>query len=61
MLKLTLAYNRGPILLNPAHIVAVIDSTANPIAFVHTIDGKVYEVRGSVTAIFAKFPAGGGV
>lgn len=61
MLKLTLAYNRGPILLNPAHIVAVLDSTANPITFVHMSDGKVYEVREAVAAIFAKFPAGGSV
>lgn len=56
MLKLTLAHSRGPVLLNPAHIVSVVDSTANPTSFVCMSDGKQYEVRESVAAIFAKFP-----
>jgi len=61
MLKLTLADNRGPILVNPAHVLAVTESNARPVTFVHMSDGKAYEVRESIDVIASKFPRGFGL
>lgn len=59
MIKLTLSEGRGPILLNPVHILAFTESNTRPVTFVHMTDGKAYEVREPVVAIAALFPAGG--
>lgn len=59
MIKLNLAGSLGPVILNPAHIVAVTQSSTRPVQWVLMTDGKAYEVKESIQEIWARFPRGG--
>lgn len=61
MLKLTIASNKKPILLNPACIVSVVESTATGVSLVRMSDGKEYEIKEPIDEIAAKFPRGWGL
>ena len=59
MIKLNLADSRGPVLLNPRHIVSISQSSSRAVCFVRMSDGVQYEVRETVAEVESKFPRGG--
>lgn len=58
MIKLTIASNKRPILLNPACIVSVVESSATRISLVRMSDGKEYEIKEPIDEIAVKLLRG---